>query len=123
MTATVGRFTKDDAGKTRFNLIPPGALKLIADVLTYGAKKYNAHNWCQNADWSRYIDALERHWNSWKAGEDVDPESGHHHLAHAGCCLLFLLAYQIHGIGEDDRISHVIDAAIKANGRNNRRRR
>lgn len=119
----VGKFIKNDAGKTRFNLIPPNALARIADVLTYGANKYDAHNWCQNADWSRYIDALDRHWNAWKAGEDTDPESGHHHLAHAGCCLLFLLSYQIHGIGADDRISHVIAAAAETAKRATRRRR
>jgi len=107
------RFRKFDDGKTKFGLIPPRAIKAIADVLTYGANKYHAHNWCQGADWSRYIDAMQRHINAWVCGEDIDPESGHHHLAHAGCCLLFLLSYQINGIGKDDRIFHTIREASK----------
>ena len=109
------KFVKDDAGKTRFGLLPPNALARVADELTYGAKTYSPNNWCQNADWSRYIDALHRHLNAWEAGEDIDPESGgHHHLAHAGCCLLFLLEYATSGIGNDDRICHVIREAIEA---------
>lgn len=40
---------------------------------------------------------------SWVAGERCDPETGESHLAHAACCLLFLLVHEIQGLGEDDR--------------------
>ena len=104
------KFRKNDQGKTRFGLTPPAAHRAIADVLTYGANKYEPNNWCRGADYSRYIDALERHLNAWKSGERDDPESGHHHLAHAGCCLMFLLEYEVSGLGTDDRICHDIEA-------------
>jgi hypothetical protein len=39
----------------------------------------------------RYFAALMRHLTAWWDGERADPESGLHHLAHAGCCLLFLI--------------------------------
>lgn len=89
--------------KTRFDLIPFESLAEIADVLEYGANKYEAHNWARGADWSRYFSALCRHVFAWWRGEDKDPETGYSHLAHAGCCLLFLMQYQRHGWGKDDR--------------------
>jgi hypothetical protein len=89
--------------KTRFDLIPFRAVAEIADVLEFGAEKYSANNWCRGTRWGRYFAALCRHIFAWWAGEDRDPETGYSHLAHAGCCLLFLLEYQHHGWGEDDR--------------------
>jgi hypothetical protein len=32
---------------------------------------------------------------AWKEGEQIDPESGKHHLAHALCCLTFLYEHDI----------------------------
>lgn len=94
---------KFDTGKTALGLFPPEALESIGRVLTYGANKYAAHNWRKGMAWSRYYDALLRHLNAWNAGEDIDPESGLPHLAHAGCCIAFLLASQAAGLGADDR--------------------
>lgn len=91
--------------KTRFDLIPFRAVGEIADVLAYGAEKYSANNWCRGTDWSRYFAALCRHLFAWWGGEDKDPETGFSHLAHAGCCLLFLMEYQRNGWGSDDRFT------------------
>jgi len=44
-----------------------------------------------------------RHLTAWWAGEDLDPESGLHHLAHAACCLMFLLEYTQTHTELDDR--------------------
>lgn len=88
---TEGR--KDDGGKLRWSLFPAGTLKEILEVLEIGAKKYDVDNWKKVQDARRrYYDALMRHVESWWSGEVNDPEDGKHHLAHAGCCLLFLLA-------------------------------
>ena len=51
----------------------------------------------------RYFAAMCRHVFAWWGGEDADPETGYSHLAHAGCCLLFLMEYQRNGWGTDDR--------------------
>lgn len=108
------KFQKKDEGKPRPDLLPPGALWEISRVMEFGARKYSDNNWCQGADWSRYIAALERHILAWKTGEDNDPESGINHLAHAGCCLLYLLEYHKSGIGTDDRVGHAIAAGANA---------
>ena len=89
--------------KTRFDLVPFAAVAQIADVLEFGADKYSANNWCRGAHWSRYFSALCRHVFAWWRGEDLDPETGLSHLAHAGCCLFFLMEYQSNRWGTDDR--------------------
>lgn len=106
------------AGKTRYDLVPFEAIAEIADVLEYGAQKYSANNWCRGADWSRYFAALCRHVFAWWNGEDRDPETGFSHLAHAGCCLVFLMQYQRHSWGTDDRFTGPDDQPFrKADGR------
>jgi len=84
--------TKNDAGKWRFSLIPFNALRSVIAVLEFGATKYAPDNWKTVPDArQRYFDASIRHITAWWGGEKSDAESGEHHLAHAICCLLFLL--------------------------------
>lgn len=97
------RKSAESATKPRLELLPSAALEQIAEVLTYGAAKYDANNWCRGARWGRYFAALLRHVFAWWRGEDRDAETGFSHLAHAGCCLLFLMEYQRNGWGTDDR--------------------
>lgn len=91
------------AEKTRFDLVPMAAVAQIADVLAHGAAKYSPNNWARGTEWSRYYAAAMRHLAAFWGGEDIDPDSGLSHLAHAGCCLVFLLEYQRNGWGTDDR--------------------
>lgn len=93
---------KYDGGKLRYSLIPPRALASIVAVLTFGASKYSANNWMYVPNCKeRYLDALMRHIELFRSGEDIDPESGVHHLAHAGCCVLFLLAFYYGDVPKD----------------------
>jgi len=88
-TINLGR--KFDGGKLEYGLLPPYALQETVKVLTFGAQKYERNNWIHVDDANRrYFDALQRHLWAWKMGENIDPESGLHHLAHAMCCLMFL---------------------------------
>ena len=82
--------TKHDQGKQRMDLIDPDALEGIAKVLTFGAQKYEAHNWRQGISNSRLVAALLRHLFDILRGEYVDPESGLPHIDHVGCCWMFL---------------------------------
>lgn len=59
-------------------------------------------NWRKGMRWSRLADAALRHLLKWASGSRVDEETGLSHLAHAMCCLMFLLNYEQTGLGEDD---------------------
>lgn len=87
---------KYDNDKPQWSLLPFKALREVVDVLTYGAKKYAPDNWKKvpNAK-QRYIDAGFRHFTAYAGGEKLDPETGKSHLAHAMCCLLYLLAFEV----------------------------
>ena len=91
---TVG--VKHDTGKPMWHLMPPDAQAAIIDVLTYGANKYAPENWRKIEDIpTRYYSAMMRHLHAFRCGETHDPESGLHHLAHAGCCLVFMLQNEL----------------------------
>jgi hypothetical protein len=87
---------KFDQDKPQWTLVPFKALDEVVKVLTIGARKYAPDNWKKvpNAR-QRYIDAAFRHMSAYAAGEKLDVETGKNHLAHAMCCLLFLLAFDL----------------------------
>ena len=108
---------KDDVEKVRFDLVPWDAIWGITEILTFGAKKYNERNWERGMKWSRCFSAMFRHMIAWFQGKvpttyshlfgDLDLETGKSHLLHAGCCLLFLISYEMRNVGEDDRPQEV----------------
>lgn len=96
---------KDDTGKAPYDLLAPEALDAIAQVLQFGAAKYAPRNWEKGMRWGRVFGAAMRHLWAWWRGEKTDIETGFSHLWHAGCCIMFLIAYEARGIGQDDRPS------------------
>lgn len=94
---------KFDNGKLPYELLAPELLEEVARVLQFGAEKYSARNWELGMAWSRPFGALMRHMWAWWGGQTNDPETGYSHVAHAACCIMFLLAYEKRWIGEDDR--------------------
>ena len=96
---------KFDSDKPSLDLLPFSALIEVGKVLSYGAVKYSRDNW-RNGNglaWSRLLAAALRHLFAWGSGENRDKETGLSHLAHAACCVLFLLTYDVDGGGHDDR--------------------
>jgi len=94
--AIAGAGVKYDKDKPQWSLLPFKALTEVVEVLTYGAKKYAPDNWKKVPDARRrYIDAGFRHFTAYASGEARDPETGKHHLAHAICCLLYLVAFDL----------------------------
>ena len=86
----------------RFSLIPPEMLWDLAEHYGKGALKYEDRNWERGIQWSLALDALERHLNQWKQGEDRDPETGSHHLIAVIWHATALFWYQLRGKGTDD---------------------
>lgn len=95
---------KDDIGKLPWHLLPWDAVEGIVEVLRFGAGKYGERNWERGIAYSRVYSALIRHLVAWWRRAPADDETGLSHLKHAGCCLLFLLAYEARGMQRlDDR--------------------
>lgn len=94
---------KDDSKKDPWHLAPWDAFRAIVQVLRFGAEKYSDRNWENGMAWSRPFSALHRHLTAWWEGEGKDAETGMSHLWHAGCCIVFLISYEIRGVGTDDR--------------------
>ena len=95
--------TKHDSGKPPISLISTKALIEEAKVMAYGEKKYGRDTWRGGFAYSRLLDAALRHILAYNDGEDKDAETGISHLAHARCCLGFLLEQEVTHKELDDR--------------------
>lgn len=76
--------------KPQLHLIPLAAQEEMAKALELGATKYGERNWLlgNGVNITTYLSAMARHLALVTDGkEDIDPESGAHHLGHvmAGC--------------------------------------
>lgn len=96
VTLAEGVGAKHDGGKLRYSLLPKGTITEVLKVLEFGAKKYAPDNWMKvyNAQ-TRYYDAALRHITAWHEGEKFDQETGVSHIAHALCCLHFLMWFEL----------------------------
>jgi hypothetical protein len=96
---------KNDSGKLRYDLVPYDALEEVVKTFTEGALKYGDRNWENGILYHRVYAAAMRHLVAfWKGAEINEEDFGCHHLAHAICCCMFLLAYRLRKMDEfDDR--------------------
>lgn len=81
------RDTQD--GKPRFDLIPPHALKRLADVYMRGANKYSEWNWFTGIPFQRCIASAMRHIESFRRGETDED-----HLAQSVFNLMAIMEFQ-----------------------------
>ena len=90
-------------GKSGVDQIPPEVLLELGRIYTFGERKYARDNWKAGTAWHEFYGSALRHLYNWWMGEDLDPESGLHHLAHALWNITTLMYYQNHDLGEDTR--------------------
>lgn len=86
-------FMKFDDDKLRYDLIPPEWETALAEILTYGAKKYKPNNW-RHGEVDRYIGAIMRHWNAYRKGEINDSGTTMPHLWHMFTNVGFLITLE-----------------------------
>ena len=91
--------------KPRLDLIPLTALTYMALGLQEGARKYGSASWreVESVDLAQYVAATMRHLMAYADGEDVDPESGNPHIAHAMASLAIMVDLIESGTGADTR--------------------
>lgn len=88
---------KHDSGKPDWSLLPFEAVTLVVKVLTFGKRKYGRGNWQLVPDAkNRYLAAALRHIAARQRGQRLDKDSKLPHTAHAICCLLFHLWFEIY---------------------------
>lgn len=88
---------KFDQGKVDYTYLLkdlPVSVEEVTKVLIYGANKYSRSNYSK-VESERYEAAFFRHVMAYLRGEQLDPETGYHHLAHAVCCLMFLVEREV----------------------------
>jgi hypothetical protein len=91
--------------KVPFHLWPEVASILGALGCEDGMLKYGRTNWrAAGVRASIYYDAVRRHMNAWFEGEDIDPDSGLHHFAHALASIAILADAMAAGRFNDDRM-------------------
>jgi hypothetical protein len=95
--------TKYDQGKAPLDLIPYDSLEEIAEVLRFGAEKYDRANWANGISYSRLIAAAMRHLGKYNNGEDLDDETNTLHIANAATNLIFLIWMHKNRPDLDDR--------------------
>ena len=97
---------KDALGikKAPMSTLPTGVAYEAALAMLEGARKYGRHNYrVMGVRGSVYYDAAKRHLDAWWEGEDIDPDSGLHHLAKALGCLFVLRDSMLMENWVDDR--------------------
>ncbi len=98
---------KFDQDKIRMDLLCPYAMEELSKVLTFGSRKYAPWNWAKGITTSRLVAAALRHTFAYMRGEDKDPETGLHHMAHAMCCAMFIIGMPHYVDGQDDRYTPI----------------
>jgi len=97
---------KDALGIAKVPLsgMPAPVLLECGLVKLHGDLKYGPYNWRHaGVRGSVYYDACMRHMMAFWEGEDLDPDSGIHHIAHAITGLSVLRDSMIQGGWTDDR--------------------
>lgn len=97
---------KDALGikKVPFHVIPSKPLLEVGLAMMEGGRKYGSHNYREiGVSMSTYYNAAMRHLVAWWEGEDIDPDSGVHHVVKA-MASLFVVRDGMHmGNCVDDR--------------------
>ena len=113
---------KFDQGKPEWDLLPTGPLEEVVKVLMHGKEKYGRDNW-QLIDnpIRRYYSAAQRHLSAFRLArfdsknpfDAIDSESKLHHLAHAACCILFMLWHERKELCQEDAAEALLDRVLE----------
>ena len=95
-----------DKGKMEFDDLPWLGLCEIVKVSNYGAQKYDKKNYQKGGPASQYFNCNLRHLLKWWLRydeNDIDTESGCHHLGHSAWNSIAPIELEDLGTLEDDR--------------------
>lgn len=99
---SVQKSQRHNKGKIQTREVDPDFILGIGEVLTKSREKYDAFNWQKDTPFSVPYESLMRHLMAFQKGEEIDSESGCHHLLHVATNVMFLY-YHRNNIKMDDR--------------------
>jgi len=76
-------------GKRKWSLVHFKSLEPMIEVLEFGAKKYSPDNWKKGFPKKEVLESMQRHLAKLFDGEEIDQESGLHHIGHIMCNAMF----------------------------------
>jgi hypothetical protein len=82
-----------NTNKRKWSLIHFKSLEPMVEVMEFGAKKYARDNWKDGFDRFEILESLQRHLAKLFDGEEIDQESGLHHIGHILCNAMFYSFY------------------------------
>ena len=71
-TFETGAVREEQDNKTMFGLTSPIALRLLAEHMTEGSKKYEPRNWEKGISLSRHTESMGRHFNQYREGDETE---------------------------------------------------
>lgn len=90
-----GDANRKDTNKSRgYWLIPQAPLAELARLYATGAAKYSPRGWEAGMEYSRIIDAMDRHMAKYLAGERYDAVDGQHHMAAVAWGAFAIMEYE-----------------------------
>ena len=95
--------TRENSNKPKWSLLPQSTLIPMVDVLEFGANKYGPANWQKGLSIRETCESLKRHLDKFMEGENMDLESGLHHIGHIQCNAMFISWMLEHRPELDDR--------------------
>ncbi len=107
LTARDRIYSKEIPNASGFYLLPYRVIDYLGEIYLYGCIKYDENNWRKGMPWGKIFAAFCRHSGQWFGGEDIDKESGMHHLGHALWQLFGLRWYEQNTPKFDDRWENI----------------
>lgn len=79
-TVNPGGGKKHTAGKPTTFQVPETFVVALSAHMTIGAVKYGFKNWFKGLLYSQVLESIRRHYGKLRIGQDIDAETGSHHL-------------------------------------------
>jgi hypothetical protein len=100
MKATADKVLREKAlryneGKLKWSMVHYQSLAPLVRVLMYGEKKYARDNWKKGLNREEILDSMQRHLAALIDGQEIDPESGEHHIGHLFCNCMFYSYFNV----------------------------
>ena len=90
-------------GKLKWSMVHFKSLEPLVKVLMYGEKKYARDNWKKGLNREEILDSMFRHLAALIDGQEIDEESGEHHIGHLFCNCMFYSYFNIIGEGKSPK--------------------